>query len=681
VAAYSTADIRNIALVGHAGSGKTTLAEALLHAAGAGSAPGSVDKGTTVSDFDPQEQRHKHSLNPAFLHFDHDGRHINLIDTPGYPDFMGQALSVLPAVETVAVVVDAHAGIERTTRQMMNWARDRRLCRMIVVNKIDGGDVDLAKLCGRLRDAFGKECLAINLPADGGSQVVDVFFNPKGESDFLSVRDAHTAIVDQVVEVDEELMEKYLEKGSVSPEELHDAFEEALREGHLVPICFVSAQTGAGIPQLLEVFDRLMPNPQEGNPPPFLRGEGADAKEVHAEPDPGQHVIAHVVKVNFDAFVGKQGIFRIHQGTISKDTKLFAGDGRKAFKVGHLFKIQGKETRETDVGIPGDICAVTKVEEVHFDAVLHDSHDEDQWHLRPPVLPQPMYGLAVQARTRGDEQKVADALSKLAEEDPCFVVERSAANNETVMRGLGELHLRIVLEKMSERFNVEVDTHPPSVPYRETITRSAEGHHRHKKQTGGAGQFGEVFLRIEPLPRGTGFEFVDAVVGGVIPNQFIPAVEKGVRQVLERGAIAGYPLQDVKVTLYDGKHHNVDSNEVSFSTAGRKAFIEAVKSARPIVLEPIVNLEVTVPAASMGDITGDLSSRRGRINTTDSAEDGTVTVVGQVPLAELTDYQSRLKSMTGGEGSYAVELSGYEPVPANIQQNLTSQFKGEAEED
>jgi elongation factor G len=681
VAGYTTADIRNIALVGHAASGKTTLAEALLHAAGAVNTPGSVDKGTTAADFDPQEQRHRHSLNPAFLHFDHQGRHVNLIDTPGYPDFMGQALSVLPAVETVAVVVDAHAGIERTTRQMMNWARSRRLCRMIVVNKIDGGDVDLARLCGRLRDAFGKECLAINLPADGGNKVVDVFFNPKGESDFLSVSDAHTAIVDQVVEVDEALMEKYLEKGSVSPEALHDAFETALREGHLVPICFVSAQTGTGVPELLEVFDRLMPNPTEGNPPPFLRGEGAEAKEVHAEPDPQQHVIAHVVKVNFDAFVGKQGIFRIHQGTIGKDTKLFAGEGRKAFKVGHLFKVQGKDTIETDRGIPGDICAVTKVDDVHFDAVLHDSHDEDQWRLRPVELPQPMYGLAVTARTRGDEQKVADALSKMAEEDPCFVVERSSANNETVMRGLGELHLRIALEKMAGRFNVEVDTHPPSVPYRETITRSAEGHHRHKKQTGGAGQFGEVFLRVEPLARGAGFEFVDAVVGGVIPNQFIPAVEKGVRQVLERGAIAGHPLHDVKVTVYDGKYHNVDSNEVSFSTAGRKAFIDAVKQARPIVLEPIANIEVTVPPASIGDITGDLSSRRGRISTTDTAEDGSVTVVGQVPLAELTDYQSRLKSMTGGEGSYAVELSGYEPVPANIQQHLTSQYKGEAEED
>ncbi len=672
---YTTEDIRNIALVGHFGAGKTSLAEAMLHKAGAINAMGSVEKGGTVSDFDPQEQHHKHSLSAAVLCMDHNGRHINVIDTPGYPDFLGHALSVLPAVETAAVVIDAQAGIEMMTRRMMDWATDRNLCRMIIVNKIDADGVDLPGLLAAIQESFGKECLAINLPAHGRKDVVDCFFNPSGDSDFSSVADAHTALVDQVVEVDEKLMELYLEQGDVAPEQLHDPFEKALREGHLVPVCFVSALTGAGIKEALGVIDKLMPNPKEGNPPPFIKGEGAEAEEVHADPDPGKHIIAHVFKVTYDPFVGKQAIFRIHQGTINKDSKLFIGDGRKAFKVSHLLKVQGGKSKEISAGIPGDICAVTKVDDIHYDAVLHDSHDEDQFHLRPIDFPKPMFGLAVKAKSRGDEQKVSDALHKLMAEDPCFVVERSAANGETVMRGLGELHLRMALEKMAERLNAEVDTQPPSIPYRETITKNAEGHHRHKKQTGGAGQFGEVFLRIEKLERDAGFEFVRKIVGGVIPASFVPAVEKGVRQVMDSGTIAGYPLQDVRVILYDGKYHNVDSNEVSFVSAGKKAFIDAVQKAKPIVLEPIVNIEVTAPSDNMGDITGDLSSRRGRISNTDSLPGGMLAIAAQVPLAEITDYQSRLKSITGGEGSYSMEFSHYEPAPSNVQQQLISKNK------
>jgi len=679
--AFATEDIRNIALVGHAGAGKTSLVESLLHAAGAINAPGSIDKGNTVSDFDPQEQRYKHSLGASFMHLAWNGRHINLVDTPGAPDFLGQALSVLPAVETVAVVIDPAYGVDATARRLMAWAAERNLCRMIIVNRIDTGVKQLPELCGALREAFGKECLAINLPARNGAEVVDCFFNPSGESDFLSVEKAHTALVDQVVEVDEELMALYLEKGQVSPEELHEPFEEALREGHLVPVCFVSAATGAGVRELLEVFDRLMPNPLEGNPPPFLKGEGDAAREVHAEPDPALHVIAHVVKVAFDPFVGKHAYFRIHQGTVNKDTRLFIGDGRKAFRVGHLLRVQGKAHEELAVGVPGDICGVSKVDDIHYDAVLHDSHEEDQMHLRPAALPEPMFGLAVSPRTRGEEQKLGDALLKLCEEDPCLRLERHLSGSETVLRGLGDMHLRMALEKMQERFNVEADTHTPSVPYRETVTAPAEGHHRHKKQTGGAGQFGEVYLRIEPRPRGSGFEFANAVVGGTIPGQYIPAVEKGVRQVLEQGVIAGFPLDDVKVTVYDGKFHTVDSNEVSFSTAGRKAFMEAVRAARPIVLEPIMDIEINVPASAMGDVAGDLSSRRGRINSTDGGTDGTLVVTGQVPLAELADYQSRLKAISGGEGSYTMRLAGYEPVPSNVQKDLMGRFKGVADDD
>jgi len=681
VPSYTTADIRNIALVGHAASGKTTLAEALLHAAGAVNAPGEVEKGSTASDYDPQEKKYQHSLNASILCLDHRGAHINLIDTPGYPDFLGQALSILPAVETVAVLINAQAGIEATTRQLMEWAADRHLCRMIVVNKIDADELNLPALLDDITETFGKECLPVNLPAHGRADVVDCFFNPAGDSDFSSVADAHTALVDQVVEVDEELMALYLEQGEVSPQQLHEPLEEALREGHLIPVCFTSARSGAGVKELLDVFARLMPNPAEGNPPPFIKQEGDKAKEVHAEPDPGQHVLAHVCKVELDPFVGKLGIFRIHQGTVTKDSQLYIGDARKAFKVGHLLKLQGKQHNETNKCIPGDICAVAKVDDIHFDAVLHDSHDEDHIHLRRIDLPTPMVGLAIQAKTRSDEQKLSDVLHRLVDEEPCLVVERNNAGNETVMRGLGDLHLRIVLERMQERYNVEVDTHPPSIAYRETITANAEGHYRHKKQTGGAGQFGEVFLRIEPLERGAGFEFVNQITGGAIPAGYLPAIEKGVRQALDSGAIAGYPMQDVRVIVYDGKYHTVDSNEVSFVTAGRKAFLDAARKARPIVLEPIAEIEITAPNAKVGDITGDLSSRRGRISRTDAVAGERISIAGQVPLAEMTDYQSHLKSMTGGEGAYSMQFGHYDPVPPNIQKQLMAAYKPGADAD
>ncbi len=673
---YNTEDIRNIALVGHAGSGKTTLAEALLATAGAINNPGSVDKGNTVSDFEAEERDFHHSLGIGLLHTDHQGVHVNLVDTPGYPDFIGQTLSVLPAVETIALVVNAQNGLETTARRLFDWARQLHLCRLIIVNKIDGEDVDLPGLLEQIQDAFGKECLPINLPAEGGRSVVDCFFQPSGEADFSSVADAHTALVDQVVEVDEELMALYLEQGEeISPEQLHDPFEEALREGHLMPVCFTSATEGVGMKELLDVFERLMPNPAEGNPHPFLTEDDQGVREIHPAPDPNKHVLAHVFKVAYDPFVGKLSAFRIHQGTITKDTQLFVGDRRKAFKVGHLFKFQGKDHPEIERGIPGDICAVAKVEEIDRDAILHDSHDEDNVRFQLLNLPTPVFGLAIRPKSRGDEQKLSDALHKLTDEDPCLVVEHNVSTNETVLRGLGELHLRIALQKLTQRFNVEVDTQPPKIAYRETITQPAEGHHRHKKQSGGAGQFGEVFLRIEPLEAGGGFEFVNAVVGGAIPGQFIPAVEKGVRQVMTEGAIAGYPMQDIRVTVYDGKFHSVDSNEVSFVMASRKAFVEACSRAKPLLLEPIMTVAVAAPQDKMGDISGDLSTRRGRITDTRSEADGSLTVTAQVPLAELEDYQSRLKSMTGGEGSFTMELAGYEPVPANVQQQIVAAYK------
>lgn len=662
---YSSADIRNVCLIGPGNAGKTQLAEALLHAGGAITTCGSVDRGDTVSDFTPREKQLGHSQFVSICHFDHAGVHVNLIDTPGYRDFYGRALSVLPAVETAAIVIDAQTGIEMTVGRMMKAAHKQRLCRMIIVNKIDAEDLNLEALLDQIQSAFGAECLPMNLPAADGNSVVDCYFQSTGaDTAFGSVESAHTQIVDQVVEVDEALMEVYLEQGQeLDPEQLHEPFEKALRDGHLIPICFVSAKTGAGIPELLKVFKRLMPNPLEGNPPIFLKGEGDDAEEVIISPDPEAHALAHVVMVNIDPFKGRMGVFRIHQGTIRTGNQLYVGDARKPIKVNQLLRLNGATHIKMEVGLPGDICAIPRVDEVYYDAVLHDSHDEDHFHLKSIDLPRPMYGLAIRPSQDTDAQKTSDALHVVEAEDPSLCVEHNAALNEVVLRGLGELHLRTVLEQISDRHDLEVLTALPSIAYRETITAAAEGHCRHKKQTGGAGQFGEVFLRIEPLPSGSGFEFANAVVGGSIPYQYIPAVETGVRQVMMSGAIYGYPMQDIKVTVYDGKHHPVDSKEIAFVQAGKKAFLEAISNAAPIIMEPVVDVTITVPSSCAGGVTGDLSSMRGMVSGTETLPDNRIVVSGQAPLKELQHYHSRLKSLTGGDGSFSMDFSHYARVP------------------
>ena len=676
MANYATSNIRTVALVGQGASGKTTLAEALLLKAGAIKEAGTVERGTTVSDFDPMEKTYQHSLRASVLHLETQDTRIHIVDTPGFPDFIGQAIGALDAVETVAVIVNATAGVEMITNRMMDWAEKRKLCRLIVINKIDAENVDLPKVLASVQAAFGKECLPLNLPADGGKRIVDCFFNPSGDADFSSVAAAHQALIDQVIEVDEELMAKYLEQGDeIAPEQLHAPFEKALREGHLVPVCFVSARTGVGVDELLNVLVKLAPNPAEGNPPLFYKGEGDAAEEFRSEPDPAKHVLAHVFKVVVDPFVGKLGVFRVHQGTVTKDTQLYIGDGRKPFKVGHLFKLQGGKNIEIDKAGPGDIVAVAKVDEIEFDCVLHDSHDEDHIHMRPLEFPKPMHGVAITPKKRGDEQRISDVLHRMIAEDPTIVVEHDAITNETVLRALGDLHLRPILERMANQYKLEIDTRPPRVPYRETIMGRADGFHRHKKQTGGAGQFGEVSLKVEPLERGAGFEFLDQTKGGVIPHQFMPAVQKGVEQVLAAGAIAGFPMQDVRVIVYDGKHHPVDSKEVAFVSAGKKAFLDAVEKAKPTVLEPIVSVEIVCPEANTGDIAGDLSSRRGQVTGTTGLQPGMLAVSGLAPLVELEGYSARLKSVTGGHGSWTMQLSHYEPAPPALQQQLVAEFQ------
>ena len=679
---YTIGDIRNVCLVGPSNSGKTTLTEALLEAGGKIKTRGSVEKGDTVSDFTKHERQSGHSLYPSICHLDHGGIHVNLIDTPGYRDFFGRALAVLPAVETAAIVINAESGIEQDTRRLMKAAHNQRLCRILVVNKIDAEGVDLEALMEQIRTEFGAGCLPLNLPAAEGVGVVDCFFQPEGaETKFSDVKTAHTQIVDQVVEVDDELMELYLEQGEdLQPDQLHEPFEEALREEHLTPVCFVSAQTGAGIKQLLQIFERLMPNPAEGNPPVFLKGEGDDAEEVALNPDPDAHAIAHVFHVEIDAFKGRLGVFRLHQGTIKAGGQLFVGDARKPIKVNQLLKLNGGDHSRVEVALPGDICAIPRVDEIHYGAVLHDSHDEDHFQIKSIDLPRPMFGLAISPPTDNDAQKTSDALHTAEAEDPSIKVEHNAALNEIVLRGLGEMHLRTILEEIKDRYDLDVKTAPPSIAYRETIRGKAEGHHRHKKQTGGAGQFGEVYLRIRPLGRGEGFEFKNAVVGGAIPTSLIPAVEKGIRQIIDEGAIAGYQLQDMEVEVYDGKHHPVDSKEIAFVIAARHALLDAIRNAGPQILEPIVSVDVTVPEANMGDITGNLAGRRARISGTESLTGGLITVQADMPLSSLSDYHAELNSMTQGQGSFTMEFSHYDPVPHQVQQELESAYKPKADD-
>lgn len=695
--AHSPAEIRNIALVGNGGSGKTTLTERLLFSAGVIQRMGSVQDKNTVSDWAEEEHHHQHSLNQTMVHFEAKSHMsgesvvVNLLDTPGLSDFIGHAIASLPAVETAMVVIDAGKGIETVTRRIFNIAKDRNLPRAIVVTKIDEHNIDLEALVERIRETFGMECLPINLPTAGGEGVVNVFEAEHAEGVppmFGSVEEAHQQIQEQVVEVDEKLTETYFEGGELDPKKLHAAFEKCMREGHLVPICFCSAKTGAGIEDLMHVIVDYMPSPEEGNPRPFVQGGGhMDEKPYSYSPEAKRPLLAHVFKVASDKHIGKLGVFRVHQGVIRPKDEVYIGASKKPVRIAHLFKRLGNQNIEVEQLGPGDIGAVAKIDEIHFGSVLHSDHSADTVHLKRLPLPRPMFGLAVELRNHKDEAKFAPAMHKLMEEDPCLVIERVAATSQTVMRGLGELHLRVVTEKLRDQYGIEINTSVPRVAFKESVSAKGDGHHRHKKQTGGSGEFGEVYLRVEPLgiedaqSDEPAFEFVNATVGGSIPKQYLPAIEKGIRDVLRSGAVAGYPMTGVRVEVYDGKYHAVDSKEVAFMKAGKRAFIDAVQKARPILLEPYVHLEVTVPSGYMGDIASDLSTKRGRVEDTEMIGSETVIVKARAPLSELQNYANQLKSMTAGSGSFTMDFSHAEQTPPNIQAAVIAEFKGHHEED
>lgn len=682
---YTTDQIRNIAFLGASGTGKTTLSEAMLSACKAIARTGKVEEGNTVSDFEDLEKEAGHSMDSSVMHLDHGGCHINLIDTPGRPDFFGKAVGSLPAVETVVIVIDAATGVQPITRRAMLRAKEFGVPTAIVINKIDTAS-GLDVVLGSIQEAFGNTCIPINVPSGGGTAIARCFLSGEGECDLGDMEKFHTAIVDQVVETDEELMEQYLEAGNVAPASLLKPFKQAMVDRHLVPVLFASALEGTGVRELLDQITELFPSPVDGATRYFDRVDGDQLTEVVPKPISGGGLMSHVFKISSDPFVGKLSYIRVHQGVIKGGESYRLDSERKPVRMSGLLKMQGRDSKDLDSAIPGDICVVSKIDEVGFNSVFHAESGHASLRIRTISQPKPMFGLAIEVTSKGAETKLSEAISKMTAEDQTLELERIAATHETVLRGLGERHLRAKLKMLKDRYGVAVETRQPKVAYKETISGKADGHHRHKKQTGGSGQFGEVYLRVEPAnvddeAMVNGLVFADETFGGSVPKQFMPAIEKGVRLVMGIGAVAGYPMQNIRVAVYDGKHHAVDSKEIAFVSAGKKAFVDAVQKARPVLLEPFVKMEITVPMDLIGDISADLSGRRARIQGTDVLPGNQAVLYAEAPLSEVMNYSNQLKSITAGAGSYSMEYSHDENTPPNVQAEVIKAYRPTHDDD
>jgi elongation factor G len=664
-----TNDIRNVVLLGHGGSGKTSLAEAILHKTGATSRLGSVDEQTSICDYYDEEKEHQHSIKSSVVYTNYGNKLINIIDTPGSPDFMGSAIKAIPAAETALVVISAAAGIETNTRKLSELAAKAGKPRVIVINKMDAENVALADLIKGIKETFGPHCRCANLPAADRVSVIDCIENKTGSSPLMDVGKAHTELIESVIEANDQLMESYLGGEEISTEKISSVFVEALKSGTLIPIVFTDARKEIGISELLDIIVKYTPSPLEAKAVQLKDGD--NVTELKA--DPAGPLAGLVFRVGFDPRSNmKYTTIRIFSGTLKSDTNLLRNDEKKGIRPGHILKAQGGENKEIDTGTAGDIITLAKMEELKIGDLVHDGKVTGK--LDVPPVPEPMFSLAIEPAARGDEQKISSALEKLCDEDPCFKVRRDQQTKELVISGLGDLHLRITLEKMQNRSKMSVVSKEPKIPYRETITVKAEGHYRHKKQTGGAGQFGEVYLRVEPAERNSdpALQFSWDIFGASIPGQFEPAVFKGVNDIMQSGVVAGFPIQDIKVSVYDGKSHPVDSKEVAFRTAGKGAFTDAIQKAKPVLLEPIVNMEIMVPGENVGNITGDLAGKRGRVSGQEMLGGNFIVIKAQVPLAEVTQYNSQLKSVTGGRGSYSMTFSHYEIVPPNIQQQIVA---------
>ena len=670
--------IRNIVLLGHGGSGKTSLAEAILHKTGKTNRLGSVDDKTSISDYYDEEKEHQHSILSSVLYTNYSDMLINIIDTPGYPDFIGPAIKSIPAAETAVIVISASAGIETNTRKLFELANKADMPKIIVINKIDAENVEFAELIKNIQETFGPQCRCANLPSQDKNSIINCIENQAGDSPVMDASQAYTDLIESIIEVDDELMEKYLASEEISQEKISAVFVEALKAGTIVPIVFTDSRKEIGIQELLDIIVKYSPSPAQAKPMKLKNGD----KETELKADPSGPLAGLVFRIGFDPRSNmKYSSIRIFSGTLKSDTNMLQNDEKKGIRPGHILKSQGGDNSEIEEGQAGDIITLAKIDELVIGDLIHDGKVSGKFEM-PPV-PEPMYALALEPASRGDEQKIGTALERLCEEDPCFKVSRDMQTRELVASGLGDLHLRVTLEKMLNRFKLTVNTKEPKIPYRETITAKAEGHYRHKKQTGGAGQFGEVYLRVEPAERNSdpSLEYNWDIFGGSIPGQFEPAILKGINDVMQNGFVAGFPLQDIKVSVYDGKYHPVDSKEVAFRAAGKGAFLDALQKAKPVLLEPIVEMEVTIPSENVGDITGDLSSKRGRISGQEVLPGNLIVIKALVPLSEVSQYNSQLKSVTGGRGSYSMTLSHYELVPPNVQQQIVAQYAKEKEED
>jgi elongation factor G len=690
-------DIRNIAFCGHGSAGKTSLLDKLLVKTGAVNGQPSVDDGTSVLDFDAEEKQHKYTIEAKVAHCEHGRLHLNLIDTPGYPDFIGQTIGALHAVETAAVVINAQSGIEVNTRRVFSEAEKLGIGRMIIINRMDAESIDFPALISGIQELWGARCALLNVPLGQGADFRGVAstLRPGGDADgaLLNPEEIRESLVESIIEVDEEVMERYFEGTQPSDEELSRLLMRAVAEGSLIPIVCCSAKTETGLAELL---DALASCALPGDAIP--RKGTREGEEVVIPSEASGPLAALVFKTRIDPFVQKLSFIRVFSGTLKKDATVAASTARKGVKMGQLLAVQGGETSPVDTAGPGEIVAVAKMED------LHTGTSVGEFELPKIVFPTPMVGLAVTPKSRGDETKLSGALAKVDEEDPTFHLERDSQTKELVITGMSELHLHVIQERLARRDKLEVNTREPKIPYRETIQDKADGMYRHKKQSGGRGQFGEVHIRIQPLPRDVNVEefatkerfpqmkdyhfddrnnflWIDSVVGGVIPGNFMPAIEKGFKERIERGVIAGYRVQDVCVEVHFGKHHPVDSSETAFKTAGSMAFRNVFQQARPSLLEPVVKLAITVPEENVGDVYSDMSSRRGRVLGSDSAGGNLQTVHAEVPLAEVTTYARSLSSMTGGQGSYAMEFSHYDVVPPNVQQDILARSRMEEEEE
>jgi elongation factor G len=681
--------IRNIALVGHRGTGKTSLFEALLYRSGVVNRLGQVADGTTVSDYDDDEKRRQLSLSATLAHVEHGGLTFNLIDTPGDSSFLADTIAALRVVETALVVVNSVLGVEVQTERLWARAEERGLARVIFCNMLDRERADFAGAVAALREAFGSQVVAVQLPIGSEhelSGIVDLFkmraFTCDGqkvvESDIpADLADAaaelRATLTDVVAETNDEMLEKYLEGEEIGTDELEQAFAEAVAAAKVFPVAAGSATHLVGVDLLLDLL-ALAPSPESVQGPTVVAGDA----EQQLVCDASKPAAAFVFKTLADQFSGRISVFRVFQGTINPDATVVVSRGSHKERIGQLLKPQGKENKHMDALVAGDIGAVAKLKVVVTgDSLCAEGHAVT---FPPIVFPAALMSFAVEAKSKGDEDKVITALRRLAEEDPMMDVHRDPQTGETIVAGMSQVHVEVICERMKRRFGAEVNLHPPRVPYRETIRATAKAQGRHKKQTGGRGQFGDTWIEVQPLARGTGFEFVDKIVGGAIPRNFIPAVEKGVIEAMHEGSIAGFPVVDVQVKLYDGSHHPVDSSEMAFKIAGSIGFKKAMEGAQPVILEPIMHVEVTIPLENVGDVIGDLNSRRGRVLGTDPRGHNSM-VAAEVPLAEMLSYAPDLTSMTGGRGDYSMDILRYEEVPSHLAGKIAEQKKKEREED